>query len=182
MILFIVGAPAVGKTTLVRALLGQIHQIVEKPKWTVAKYGCAAGHYTGGTFDGADTVPYNGKTVCLDYWLQFLTKEPLTILDGDRFSDANVVTWFRSNTKQPIVCAHLYAPETILEERRTKRGSTQNASWMKGRETKAKRFAEMLDGGHNHRVLDIDASVGTIEMLKHVRDFQQNVTGTRVPA
>lgn len=145
-VLFIVGPPGVGKTTLVRALFATLDPLeakylVDKPKWTVAPGICAAGHYKGDTFDGADTVPYNGVNQCLDFWTKNLSTIPLTIFDGDRFSFPACFDFFKAKG-HPVRVAHISAPPEVLAERRRSRGSKQNPSWMKGRETKALRFAE----------------------------------------
>lgn len=150
MILFVVGAPGVGKTTLVRALLGleggdlpEGGYLVPKPKWTVLPSAAAAGHYTGETFDGGDTVPYTGAQDALAYWRAHLAARALTVFDGDRFSNAGVLTWLRDHGHAPRAL-WLTAPSETLDTRRAARGSHQNAAWMKGRATKAERFAGML--------------------------------------
>lgn len=143
--MFVVGPPGVCKTTLVRRLLGPLEglELHPKPKWTVRPGElCAAGHYTGGTFDGADTVPYNGVEAALEYWGTILRDLPLTIFDGDRFSHPKALAVVLSTMQARVV--HLTAPPEILAERRARRGSNQNAAWMAGRATKAKRFAQEL--------------------------------------
>jgi hypothetical protein len=115
-----------------------------KPKWTVGATVCAAGHYTGETFDGADTVPYNGVAAALDYWDEKLRpKMALTIFDGDRFSNGPTLARLRTLSKDPLL-VHMVAPQEMLDARRNARGSTQNPSWAKGRETKAKNFAGLF--------------------------------------
>lgn len=139
-VIFFVGAPGVGKTTLIRQFIEPDSYFVMKPKWTVGSSLVAAGHYTGGAFDGADTVPYNGVKDALAYWGQKFRGVPRTVFDGDRFSHGGVVDFF-DGLKVEMVCIQLFAEADVLVERRAGRGSHQNATWMKGRLTKAINFA-----------------------------------------
>jgi adenylate kinase family enzyme len=145
-VLFLVGPPGAGKTTLARTLLGEQLSIIEKPKWTIGNNACAAGHYTGQTFDGADTVPYNGVNDALEYWKQNLTHLALTILDGDRFSNLSTLDYFLKWGYAHVKAIHLSCSDDELSRRRVARGSNQNATWIKGRVTKAKNFAAMIQG------------------------------------
>lgn len=147
MILWVVGAPGAGKTTLTRTILNRacsadpakLWRLNTKPKWTVVKDICAAGHYKGDTFDGGDTVGYNCVEETLDYWEEHLSALPLTIFDGDRFSSENVLRAMLAIGEE-CRCLQLTASELLLDTRRAERGSKQNAAWMKGRATKASRF------------------------------------------
>jgi hypothetical protein len=154
MILYVVGAPGCGKTTLVRRLLEADNYFNVRPKWTIGngQKVCAAGHYTGGTFDGADTVPYNGFQLALDFWKANLINFELTIFDGDRFSDKRTIEFFQSQPVHQRVI-HCIASAQLLAERRQERGSTQNPSWMKGRETKSERFATDLFSPEDNRLI-----------------------------
>lgn len=169
-ILFVVGAPGVGKTTLVRGLLGMVHgelpvggYLVQKPKWTVLDAVCAAGHYTGDTFDGADMVPYNGAAAALEYWAQNLAGKALTIFDGDRFSNATTLSKLRDHE---LRCLHVRAPAAVLAARRQARGSNQNPSWMKGRASKAANFTALFAPEAR---LELDADCDVTEMLERAR-------------
>lgn len=144
--LFVVGPPGVGKTAVVREMIGfpdVLRTEGEYPRWTVnlARNVAAAGHYTGATFDGADTVPYSGASRALSYWEDHLSAFKTTIFDGDRFSHSSALA--RVSMRAKIVCVLLTAPADVLDARRAARGSQQNAAWMKGRATKAERFAAL---------------------------------------
>jgi hypothetical protein len=169
-VLWVVGEPGAGKTTLVRALLEPDARplVAGKVKWTIGDYICAAGTYLGTTFDGADTVPYDGAKACLETWASALRRtKRLTIFDGDRFSNASAVTFVQaySGDEAELVCVWLQAGDAAA--RRAGRGSKQSQTWVKGRASKARNFAESFPG----RVLCLE-SVGTPEQLAEiVRNF-----------
>lgn len=162
--LFIVGPPGAGKTTIARELLGKVTDIIPKPKWSLSDNKCAVGHYVGNVFDGGDTVPYNGVKDCLNYWCKNLYDRELTIFDGDRFSTRNVIEFLQTQHNLSIKIAHISAPERILEDRRKKRGSNQNPTWIKGRVTKAKNFSYLADNICMY-------NMSTSDMLREISDF-----------
>lgn len=167
--LFVVGAPGVGKTTLVRRMLGFPYVAVTQkpdPKWTLSDdhRTIAAGHYIGGTFDGADTIAYNGAAAALDFWEAECLECQLTIFDGDRFSHGSALT--RVAQRARVVAVYLTASDELLTTRRAERGSRQNASWMRGRATKAQRFFELFS-----RSLLANASHPPDAITAAVREF-----------
>jgi hypothetical protein len=146
-VLWLVGEPGAGKTTLARQIIEVPSKMTAKPKWTIGSKVVAAGHYTGGKFDGADTVPYNGAKEALAFWREMLAhKAELTLLDGDRFSNATAVEFFKSYVgpggRPRLLCVLLKPSAELAAERRKLRGSDQNETWLKGRVTKANNFYE----------------------------------------
>lgn len=160
-IVWLIGAPGAGKTTLVRALLLAAKPstvvTIHKPKWTLVNGVLVlAGHYTGETFDGADRVGYNAVNAALDYWFANLSKYSVTIFDGDRFSHEKVWHAFEDHNRMVV---QLKASNETLNARRQNRGSNQNEIWLKGRASKVENFAQR----HDARVLD--AEKPTSELL-----------------
>lgn len=144
--IFIVGPPAAGKTTFARTLIGAASTLIAKPKWTLSADGltCAAGHYTGDTFDGADRVGYNQVSDSLLYWGDHLQpRVDVTIFDGDRFSFESCVNFVRAGV-EVVRCIYVTASDDVLAARRAARNWTPNPTWLKGRATKAKRFTGLF--------------------------------------
>ena len=176
MILWLVGEPGIGKTTLARLLLalhGPFHTLTLPTKWTVApREGMiAAGHYTGGQFDGADTVSYSGVKASLEHWLHDDRRHGLTMFDGDRFSYAGVVEFFQTKApEQKLFCAHLTGEPWTAGVRRAVRGSNQNETWLKGRATKVKNFVAKFPG----RLITMNAELAPIVLARELKSLLEN--------
>ncbi len=148
---FVVGPPGVGKTSAVREILGgnyknYTHPDTAKVKWCLQEGGpwVFAGHYGVGTFDGADTVPNDGWIPCMEHWEREILPDPqykYTLFDGDRFSHANCQKFLEDRGVR-VLCVHLTAPDEVMDARRKERGSDQNPTWLKGRVSKARNFAD----------------------------------------
>ncbi len=186
--IFIVGAPATGKTTLVRSLLSEEKDphwrigIIATPKWTICSRGngdfgvFAAGHYTGAAFDGADTVPYNGVSLSIQFWKGTLLPSmdrSTTIFDGDRFSYGAALAEISASCHQ-CLCVLLDPPSSALSARKAAResvvGRAQNQSWAAGRGTKAGRFAGLFK---NSSVLHVTDEPSVEELRDRVKTFSK---------
>ncbi|HJV96469.1 MAG TPA: P-loop-containing protein [Albitalea sp.] len=184
--LFIVGEPGVGKTTLVRGLLGANARgelpidssLVPKPKWTLVntRLGniAAAGHYTGAPFDGGDSVPYNGVAEALNYVAERKGELSLVVFDGDRFSNSGVQATLRLLDFE-LACVRIDLPSEQAEQRRKARAEAavaklQNESWVKGRRTKSQRFSETFED-----LIVLDGSRASAELLDDLYEFLEGL-------
>lgn len=105
----------------------------------------------GRPFDGGDTLPYNVSSAAILAAIVTtqVDGEPapdLVLLDGDRLSTLDyrqLVGGLGVRRRCALLEGH-----TVAAERRAARalevGKAQNASWVKGRATKARRFWEMF--------------------------------------
>jgi len=143
-VVFIIGPPGVGKTSICKTVLNEWDKsLVAKPKWTLCPPYALAGHYCGTIHDGADNVGFHAALETLEYWRDFIVTDDdykYTILDGSRFSTKNVYDLMEKDKDLLSLCVYIKAKEEELEKRRKDRGTTQNAAWVKGCVTKADKF------------------------------------------
>jgi hypothetical protein len=181
-ILFVVGAPGVGKTTIVRNFINHpfyprpLFTEPPEPKWTVVVNPdtgttpiAAVGWYKGETFDGGDTVPYSGAKAALEFWQSDLWQlsPELTIFDGARFATGPsyaYVTGFAEEVGAAVACVHLVALDAQLVARRQQRGSNQAPAWIKGATTSARNFAKRA-GAVTIEVADVAAAVSQVRRV-----------------
>jgi ABC-type dipeptide/oligopeptide/nickel transport system ATPase component len=165
-VVWIVGEPGVGKTTLCRGLIRHFpatrHEI-SNPKWTVfGDKAAAAGFWRGDKFDGADTLPISQIKPAIAYIGTNLRHCEVILLDGDKLASANAVAAVKEMDASRL-CYLLEDPE-VAARRRCIRGTNQNETWVRGRATKARRFFESFDG-RKDRIdprAPLDESVGQI--------------------
>ena len=150
-VVMVVGAPATGKTSIIRSVIGSNPQIITDKndgaiKFTYTNDGCFAGHYTDGDFDGSDTIPRHGAPYCLDWWKKNVLHKNIkkfSIFDGDRFSNKTFIKFMKALIEEQRIsftCVYIAAADTTLEQRRKQRKEL-NPIFVKAKTTQSKKFA-----------------------------------------
>ena len=175
-VVFLVGAPATGKTTTARLLLGSKGVDLQSgmAKWHVAEPWIAAGHYGDAQqFDGSDRISYRGWEPTMEWWSGVAKDTPrltLTLLDGARMGHANCLAYVRAHLPArdtKVKCVHLVVDDAALHARHAAR--TQSESWVKGMTTKAAKFAELFPACD---VLTIDTSnLAAATVARRIKKF-----------
>lgn len=160
-IVYYIGCPGVGKTTLMRGILAEYSK-VEEPEFvkeglvTYHKFAkqkvLILGRYDEGTFAGTDTWS-KGVGPKFRQWLldNRETYSDWSVFgEGERLSNQPNLDAMFAEESMKLVC--LKVSEDELERRRAARNNTQNESWMKGMRTRI----ENLCKRYPHEVEELD--------------------------
>lgn len=176
--LYIIGEPGAGKTTLVRRLTRNVPFTVEKvPYITWTQYSPTViqlGHDRG-VFGGTDALGMAAQNHVLA-WLKS-TKSRFILAEGDRLANGK---FFEAVQELGIVLtvACVTVPEDVLaarrEERNKKIGKAQDERWLKTRATKV---ANLLAAGW---VLPEWELLGTAPRAELVKVLAQHSVGQAI--
>jgi energy-coupling factor transporter ATP-binding protein EcfA2 len=140
--LYLIGQPGSGKTTLIESLTeGELGAVVRKPfaHTVYDRIGVVQlGAQRDGGFGGTDALGMAVQPVVLN-WLPTCGYD-YVLAEGDRLANDkffNAVTDMGWN----LCVAWIDLPDSVAVQRRAARGSNQNETWLKGRVTKVDKLS-----------------------------------------
>lgn len=146
----VVGVPACGKSTLMKAFMNSISFVWSRGKeglvvWEEhGKYRVLGVYDYGQTFCGTDKLSMAVQPEALK-WLRRLAEkgENLTILfEGDRLSSRSFLRDAKAIEGVELKIVVLECEERELSRRHKERADTQDETWLKGRVSKVSRVKE----------------------------------------
>jgi hypothetical protein len=175
-ILFVVGEPGAGKSTLVGAAFGGLERaevdhlaaggpmrelLWDGPELVGCELGRRAGRHPEG-YPGTDTMSQTA-IVGVDDWLRAGADDlGFVVLEGTRLMNKRFVLAALAGDHQ-LMIFYLYGPQ-IARQRREERGSNQNPQWLKGRQTAAANFYQLCDRMASERAMleSLDGVTGSL--------------------
>jgi hypothetical protein len=164
-LLYVIGVPGCGKTTLVRSLvLGRRRRVMAKPfAFTTYEDGLVQlgrdrlGH--GGTDALSMSVqPSVVAALGARVWQRVLG-------EGDRLANLAFFEAAR-DVGYSVDVLHLRVPPEVAAARRAERGTTQDEKWLTGRESKVRNLAERVALTPGMTLIPLDGT-GPVEALAH---------------
>lgn len=176
-LLYIVGPPGVGKSTLARELRAgwdvevDRHHAVPHVRLNHPATGRTAGLELGvprEDFPGTDALAMDIGPRALQFLSAAYTH--FAVGEGARLATRPFLGGLAAQGVT-VTVVELMASQALLDERWRERGARQNPSWRKGAATRARRISEWVAGapGFRLRCLDVE-QYGPGEMADEVRD------------
>lgn len=165
---YFIGQPGCGKTTLITALtdnelawvvkgtkLAPTHTVYDRID--VAQIGAARAD-----FGGTDILPMSIQPLAVAWMANGAPDQ--VFAEGDRLANDK---FFQAVTDQgwSLKVVYINVSDATAAQRRAERGSNQNPTWLKGRQTKVARLAsKWIDN-----VIEIDGELGTTSQIAELK-------------
>lgn len=159
---YVIGEPGVGKSTLVATLTrGLMFRTQDKP-FARREFLCGVVELgkVRESFSGTDALGMSVQPLA-EEWLAETTPR-LVLAEGDRLSNDK---FFTAVTRLGYLLSvyYLFGPD-VAAERRARRGSDQDPTWVKGRASKASRLA------FDWMAFELDARLRPHELARQMDD------------
>ena len=138
-IIAIGGEPGSGKSTLMKEVLSKKDWVKVYDKVKLVPYMQSGDNYIlgkyddGETFSGTDRMSMAVQPEAVKF-LASLPNSAIVLFEGDRLFTASFLENFVDTYETDIL--YLETDKTIREDRYKERGSNQNETWLRGRESK----------------------------------------------
>lgn len=145
-LVYLIGAPAAGKSTLMAAITQRCHRASRTRPFAhdvlITRDGAIVGAELGrrrGAFSGTDALSMSVSPLACKFVAD--KQFPLVLGEGDRLAHLKFLD-SAADAGLDVYVVYLDADRALLDQRAKQRGSTQNAAWRSGRATKARRLHE----------------------------------------
>lgn len=184
-VLYLIGQPGAGKTTLVAQAIG--HQaVVDVLPFGMVYHGWAGGYavqlgFARLKFSGTDALDMSVQPK-VEKWLSEL-KDGYVLGEGDRLGNRKFFQFLQELPHVEFVLAYLDTPDDVAADRRMARAADlrgvgdalrgQNKTWLKGRQTKVRNLAEQFEhvrlSGERHHWDSAVRMFRTFDVIKAIR-------------
>jgi hypothetical protein len=170
-LVYVIGAPASGKTTLVEAAAGPLVESHDQPfAWRQHEHAIVLGALRP-PFSGTDTLSMSVSPRALAWVVGTTLWQPI-LAEGDRLAHIGFLGGC-ADAGVDVTVVYLRCDPAVLATRREDRtaavGKAQNPTWVRGRESKAERLATAWQAsGRRFVVLDsgpLDPLVASVQDL-----------------